>query len=255
MGALDTAAMFLAALVAGAMNAIAGGGTLLSFPTLLWLGRDPIVANATNAVALVPGSLASAIGFRRELGRTGVMARLLVVPSLIGGALGAWLLLRTPAKAFARIVPALILLATVLFAAQQPIRRRLRRPGARPTGALGWAVGAVFQLCVSVYGGYFGAGMGIVMLAALGLLGIDDVYEANALKNVLAVCINAIAAAYFVVGGAVEWRVVGVMAAGAVAGGYASPFVARRLGPAFVQRVVVAIGVLATVSTLAQLRR
>lgn len=255
MGAFDMAAMFVAAMTAGAMNAIAGGGTLLSFPTLLWLGRDPIVANATNAVALVPGSLASAIGFRGELARTPLAARLLIVPSCIGGALGAWLLLRTPTRAFAQIVPVLILAATALFAAQQPLRRQLARLAPRPTGALGWSAAAAFQFGVAIYGGYFGAGMGIVMLATLGVIGMDDLYEANALKNVFAVCINAIAAAYFIVGGAVEWPVVFVMAAGAVAGGYASPLVARRLGPGFVRRAVVAIGLMATAGTLVALVR
>ena len=190
----DTAAVFAAGLGAGLINAVAGGGTLLSFPVLVWAGRDPVVANATNALALWPGSLASALGLRRELGRAAPVLRLMLPPAVVGGALGGWLLLRTPSKVFSSIVPYLVLAATVLMAMQRPLRRL---GGAKqemsvdcPPGraaALGLVAG---QLVVSVYGGYFGAGMGILMLAALGLYGLGDIHERNALKNVSATAIN-----------------------------------------------------------------
>lgn len=241
--------LFTAAFVAGAVNAIAGGGTLLSFPTMIWLGRDPIVANATNAVALWPGSLAAMLGFRRELVEAERAALWLTAPSLLGGLLGAALLLRTPSRTFGALVPYLILFTTGLFAAQRPITRALG-PRAGLASRHSWFAAAAFQLLVATYGGYFGAGMGIVMLAALALLGLADIHQANALKNLFAVCINGIAAAWFVVGGAVDWRDAAVMATGAIAGGFAGAGLGRRLGREFVQGAVVTIGLLAAASML-----
>lgn len=240
------------------MNSIAGGGTLLSFPALVWMGRDPVLANATNAVALWPGSLAGAMGFRRELRGARRWALWLTPPSLLGGGIGAYLLLRTPTKVFAAIVPYLILFATLLFAVQQPLMRFLGREShatVLPTRTSWWLAAAAFQLLVAVYGGYFGAGMGIVMLAALGLLGLGDIHQANGLKNVFAVCINGIAALYFAVGGAVNWVDAAVMAAGAIVGGFAGAHAGRRLGRRFVQRAVIAIGLFAAASMLVVLRR
>ncbi|MFN8543611.1 MAG: sulfite exporter TauE/SafE family protein [Candidatus Binatia bacterium] len=252
--------IFVAAFVAGAINSIAGGGTLLTFPALVWIGRDPIIANATNAVALWPGSLAGAMGFRRELARAGRWALWLTLPSCLGGALGAVLLLRTPSRTFATMVPWLILFATALFAAQRPIQALVGRAHPRqedvraPTSAW-WMGAAIFQFVVAVYGGYFGAGMGIVMLAALGLLGLSDIFMANGLKNLFAVCINGIAAVYFVAGGAVRWGDALVMAAGAIAGGYGGAGFARRLGRSVVHRAVIAIGIAAAASMVVLLRR
>ena len=242
--------IFVSGVIAGMINSIAGGGTLVSFPALVWLGRDPVIANATNAVALWPGSLAGAYGFRRELSTVRRWLLLLVVPSLIGGAVGGWLLLRTPTSTFERLVPFLILAATLLLAAQEMITRRLgvlahahERPGA------GWiAFVFVFQLIVGVYGGYFGAGMGILMLAALGLIGLTDVHQMNGLKNVLAVCINGVAAVYFALANAVVWSDVVIMAAGAIAGGFIGAKVARRLGRKFVRAFVVTIGLVMSVA-------
>ena len=218
--------IFGAGLVAGLINSVAGGGTLLSFPTLVWLGRDPIVANVTNAVALWPGSLASMIGFRRELRGGRRLLLLLAAPSVLGALAGAILLLHTPSRTFAMIVPYLVLFATLLFAAQGPIVRYLRhRPhwrSAADESARTWSVGAVvFQFFVALYGGYFGAGIGIVMLAALGLLGLTDIHHMNGLKNALALCINAVAAVYFALWGDVAWSDALLMAAGAIVGGYA----------------------------------
>jgi uncharacterized protein len=236
--------------VAGIINAIAGGGTLVSFPTLIWLGRDPIVANATNTVAIWPASLAAAYGFRQELSTVRRWLLLLIVPSLAGGALGSWLLLRTPVSTFERIVPFLILAATLLLAVQEMITARLgtlARAHENPTA--GWVIFVfVFQFIVGTYGGYFGAGMGILMLAALGLIGLTDLHQMNGLKNILAICINGVAAVYFIFAGAVMWRDALIMAVGSIAGGLLGARMARRLGRKFVRAAVVVIGIVMTVA-------
>ena len=236
--------------LAGAVNSIAGGGTLISFPTLVWLGRDPIIANATNTVAIWPGSLAGAFGFRRELASVRRWLLLLIIPSLAGGALGGWLLLRTPTETFEFLVPFLILGATLLLAGQEVITRRLgiiSRAHENPTK--GWVIFVfAFQFLVGVYGGYFGAGMGILMLAALGLIGLTDLHQMNGLKNVLAVGINGIAAIYFALANAVVWNDVAVLAAGTILGGYLGARAARRLGRKFVRGAVVVIGLVMTVA-------
>ena len=249
-GALIAAAAF----AAGLINSVAGGGTLVSFPALLWAGRDPVVANATSTVALWPASLAGVYGFRRELagGRRWVL--LFGAPSLAGGVLGAVLLLRTPSETFGRLVPFLILFATLLLALQEPLSRRLtagRQEGEHAPRA--WlAVAVTFQFLVGVYGGYFGAGIGILMLAALGLLGFDDIHRMNALKNLLAILINGVAAVYFIFSGAVIWVDVLVMTFAAVAGGYAGARLAYRLGRRFVRRAVVVIGLVMAVALFFQ---
>ncbi|HKR63343.1 MAG TPA: TSUP family transporter [Thermoanaerobaculia bacterium] len=249
---IATLVIFTAAVIAGAINSIAGGGTLISFPALVWMGRDPILANATNAVALWPGSLAAAYGYRQELSTIRRWLLLLVIPSFLGGALGAWILLRTPSSVFERIVPFLILGATLLLAGQEMITKRLgilARAHEYPTP--GWvAFVFAFQFLVGLYGGYFGAGMGILMLAALGLIGLTDLHQMNGLKNILAVCINGIAAVYFALAGAVIWRDVVIMTIGSVAGGLLGARAARRLGRTFVRRAVVVIGLVMTIALL-----
>ena len=241
-----TIVIFFAGMAAGAINSIAGGGTLISFPALVWLGRDPIVANATNAVALWPGSLAAAYGYRRELSTMKGWLLLLIVPSLLGGLLGSWLLLRTPSSVFERLVPFLILGATLLLAFQEIITRRLPpATGHRQSATIGVFL---FQLLVGIYGGYFGAGMGILMLAALGLLGLTDLHQMNGLKNILAVAINGIAAIYFALAKAVAWNDVLVMMLGSILGGYVGALLARRLGRKFVRAAVVVIGLFMTVA-------
>jgi hypothetical protein len=238
-----------AAFAAGLINSIAGGGTLVSFPALLWAGRDPVLANATSTAALWPASLAGVYGFRRELKGGARTFLLFGAPSLAGGVLGAALLLRTPSETFGRLVPFLILFATLLLAAQEPISRRLRRSGEGHEPTRAWWAGAVaFQFCVGVYGGYFGAGIGILMLAALGLLGFTDIHRMNALKNLLAICINGVAAVYFIAGGAVIWSDVLVMTFAAVAGGYTGARLAYRLGRRFVRLAVIIIGLVMSVS-------
>ena len=248
----QAAVIAAAAFAAGLINSIAGGGTLVSFPALLWVGRDAVLANATSTVALWPASLAGVYGFRRELKGGARTFLLFGAPSLLGGILGAALLLRTPSGTFARLVPFLILFATLLLAAQEPISRRLRggedgEAAHEPTRAW-WAGAVVFQFFVGVYGGYFGAGIGILMLAALGLLGFADIHRMNALKNLLAICINGVAAVYFIASGAVIWSDVLLMTFAALAGGYSGARLAYRLGRRFVRLAVILIGLVMSVS-------
>jgi uncharacterized membrane protein YfcA len=245
----DGIAIFAAGAGAGVVNAVAGGGTLLSFPVLLWAGRDPIVANATNALALWPGALAGAIGFRRELAKAPRLLGLLLPPALVGGLIGGWLLLRTGSRIFSSVVPYLVAAATLLLALQRPLRRLVRAPEGAAAHEGRRAVGLVAgQLIVSIYGGYFGAGMGILMLASLGLYGIVDIHERNGLKNVLSAVINGIAGVYFAISGAIAWADALVLGLGAVVGGYAGAAVGRKLKREVAELVVVGIGVAMTIA-------
>lgn len=232
--------------IAGAMNAVAGGGTLLTFPTLIWTGLSPIHANATNTVALVPGALAGAWGYRRELQSAETKRYVLLIPSLMGGLIGGILLRYTPPATFAALVPALILFAVILFALQEPIQRRLRgaQASTEPVTTSRWLIAAsVLQFLTGVYGGYFGAGMGIMMLATLGLLGFANIHQMNGLKNLLGMTINLTAAMYFIFAGLVHWPEALVMAVGAIVGGYGGAGLARKLGAKFVRVAVIVIGV------------
>ena len=239
---------FGAAVAAGAINSVAGGGTLVSFPTLIWLGLPSTVANATSTVAIWPGSLGGMWGFRRELRTADGSLWILLAPSLAGGIVGALLLRVTPTHVFDRLVPILILFATLLFMAQDPVARLFRR--SRPNGAdrdapshvTGTAAVIVFQLLVGVYGGYFGAGLGILMLAALGVLGLSDIHQMNGVKNLLTLCINGIASVCFIALGMVWWSDVVLMANGAVVGGVGGAGAARRIGRPAVRRIVIGIG-------------
>jgi uncharacterized protein len=243
-------AIFTAGFGAGVINSVAGGGTLLSFPVLVWAGRDPIVANATNALALWPGSLAAAYGFRRELWSVRRNLGLLLPPALFGGLAGGWLLLQTPTRFFSALVPFLVLVATLLIALQRPLVRLLRLDQERTTTGGGAVALVLGQLLVSIYGGYFGAAMGIVMLAAFGLYGIGDIHQRNGLKNVIATVINGVAGAYFALAGAIIWDDAALLALGAVAGGYTGAAVGRRLTRRTAEALVVAIGLAATIALL-----
>lgn len=227
--------------MASAINAIAFGGSLISFPTLIWLGVPPIIANATNTAAVWPGSLGAVWGYRRELRQTAPRMYWLIVPSIAGAIAGAALLRITPAALFDRLVPLLILLATILFAVQERVQRLLNiAPGHH--GAFWFVAAMIFQFLVSVYGGYFGAGMGILMLAALAILGHNDIHQMNGFKNLLAVFINAVAAGYFILAGMVRAPEAVVMALGATCGGVAAAGLARRMGRKAVRRAVIVIG-------------
>jgi uncharacterized protein len=238
------------AAAAGFVNAIAGGGSLLTFPTLVWIGIAPVTASATNTVGLWPGSFAGVIGFRRHLPDRDVMV-LLGAPSLVGGIIGAVLLLHTPQHIFEGLAPVLVFLATVLLAVQEPLAKRITRDslvGERSPTFVAAAV--VFQLLVGIYGGFFGAGIGIMMLAALAILGLTDIHEMNGLKNLLAILINGVAAVYFFTQGAVQWTDAAIMAVASIAGGLGAARLAQRLGRRLVRQVVIGIGVAASISLL-----
>jgi len=234
---------FIAAFMAGLINSVAGGGTLISFPTLIWLGLSSVNSNATNTVALWPGSLGGAWGYRRDLRR--VESRLLafIIPSVLGGMAGALLLAQTPPDVFDRLVPALVLFATFLFMFRGLLQSRFNPASGHAELSAPWPVAApLIQFGVALYGGYFGAGIGILMLAALSLLGMNDIHQMNGLKNLLALCINASASLYFAWAQMVYWPYAVIMAVGAVAGGYSCAGIAYRLGARAVQRIVVVIG-------------
>ena len=243
----DALVLLAASSLAGAVNSVAGGGSLITFPVLVWLGREPIVANATNTVSLSPGSVAALHGFRREL--VGLRRWIVwgTLPSLAGGMLGALLLLRTPSAVFAGLVPYVILFATALFACSGPLHALARRKTVRSRdGVPPWPPGPSFlfyHLLVSVYGGYFGAGIGIMMLAGLGLAGFVAIHRMIALRNYYAILINGIAAAYFIFSGAVRWPDATVLTLGQIVGSLVGARIARNLSPSTVRWVVVAIGV------------
>ena len=242
MTASDWILLALGGFGAGAMNAIAGGGTFLSFPALLAIGLPPVTANASNSVALWPASLASAWAYRRELARYRQHLPRLTLAAFVGGALGGGLLLVTSNALFARLVPWLLLTATLLFALAPRINRWLEaRRRAGPRQALGWG-GTLFQLLVSIYGGFFGAGMGIVMIAAIAMQGIEDLNEINALKNWLSAVIYSVAALTFTLGGAVSWPHTLVVLLAAAVGGYLAGYVARRLPAIWLRRFILLVG-------------
>ena len=234
---------FLAAAIGGAINSMAGGGTLVTFPAIVWLGVPPISANATSTLALWPGSFGSIWAYRGELADAREWLRWFTVPSLAGGGVGAFLLLHTSAQRFDQIVPFLVLGATLLFLLQQRVTRRIAGAAAEQSDLARpslWFVAAQFG--VAVYGGYFGAGIGILMLATLGAMGLTNIHRMNGLKNWGGLCINAVAAATFAVSGIVNWPVAVTMAAGGLAGGYGGARLALRVGQKWVRRAVVVIG-------------
>jgi uncharacterized protein len=249
---LSQAALLAAAsFAAGAINSVAGGGTLVSFPAAIAVGLSPLSANATNAVALTPGQIAAAFAYRRELGRDRAVVRLFLPAAAIGGVIGSLLLLFTPQKIFAAIVPLLVLFATALLVAQN-----LRKPSPVAIGAeaeAGWAlpknpaIAVLAQLLVGVYGGYFGAGMGIMMLAIYARLGAADIHRMNGVKAVIGAVINAIASAAFVVAGIIDYRAAAVMAVGAIVGGFAGAAASRRVKPSIVRWGVVAVGIVLSI--------
>jgi uncharacterized membrane protein YfcA len=253
--------------LAGVMNALAGGGTILTFPAMLSLGMGPLAANGTSTVALVPGAFSSFWAYRGEVGAHRDWLRLLVLPSLLGGAVGSLLLLLTPEKVFGELAPWLVLFATLLFLTQilRGGGRSAPGPGAGPGGASesgpeatlpGQVAGRrratawVAQFLVAVYGGYFGAGIGILMLVLLGWLSLTDILAMNGLKNFLGTCINGMACACFVVGGLVDWPAAIATGVGAVAGGFAGARFARHVGRTAARWAVVVVGLVVTAAML-----
>jgi uncharacterized membrane protein YfcA len=239
---LTHAWLSLSALAAGAVNSVAGGGTLLTFPALTAV-VTPVVANGTSTVALVPGSIAGAWGYRREFGALARWAAILTGPSLVGGAIGTLLVTEFPESYFNALVPWLILTAALLFLLQPTLTRLtgVGKPHARPSrGTVAGLV--VFQFLVAVYGGYFGAGIGILMISSLSLMGAGDIHHANALKTFLAACINGVSVAVWVIEDKVRWDLLPGMVVAAIVGGYLGARVARRMPKNVVRWIVVGIG-------------
>jgi len=228
--------LFFAAVAGGAINSVAGGGSFVAFPALLFAGVAPVPANATNTIALWPGSLASVLAYRRELGEVKRELFPLAVAALLGGLAGSLLLLRTSESTFVLLIPWLLLFATLLFTFGGAVARKLTHGARAPL----W-LAAIVQLAISVYSGYFGGGMGIMMLAVLTLLGMTHIHRMNALKNVLGALINGVAVVAFVIAGAVRWAPGVVMIAGGITGGYAGAAIARRISPKYVRWVVMGI--------------
>jgi hypothetical protein len=239
------------------MNAIAGGGTLLTFPALLLAGLPAKVANATSTVALVPGGAASLFGYWGEVRSHERWLPTLLLPSLVGGAAGSLLLLATPEHLFSALAPALVLFATVLFAIQGRRRRAHAEESAEnnvPHPATGRARfrAACAQTGVAIYGGYFGAGIGILMLTILGALGLRNIHAMNGLKNLFGIAINGVAAAIFIATGTVDWPSAGLLLLGAVPGGFGGARLGQRIGQLRTRQLVVAIGLLVTLILVLQ---
>ncbi len=293
--------LFLASMTAGAVNSVAGGGTLLTFPALLATGHPAIIANATSTVALWPGQLSSLWGYRKEIGQTRDAILPLTILGLLGGVIGAFLLLVTPSKTFDKLVPFLVLAATSLFMAQEPLSRRQRARLAQATQDAAQATNSaeandttaqaasppltaststntpteastptpasttsapntlfrkltlpigLLAFVIAIYGGYFGAGIGILTLAALGFLGFTNIHQMNGVKNIFTLFINGIAALIFVFKHLVDYPTAGLMAGGAIFGGYAGAGIARRIGQKNVRRVVIGLGFVLTFQLL-----
>jgi uncharacterized protein len=234
-----------AAFCAGAMNSVAGGGTFFSFPALLAAGVPPVVANASNSVALWPASLSGAWAYRKELARYRKYLIPMGMMSLIGGIGGGLLLLATKDATFSKLIPWLLLFATALFAFSGQLSGWLRgsEPKA-PSSGIGTLIG---QAAVSVYGGFFGAGMGIMMLASLAMAGHDDVHEINAIKNLLSAVIYSVTVVTFIVAGAVNWPYTAIMLATATLGGYWGATIARKIPALWLRRFIIAVGIVLTV--------
>jgi uncharacterized membrane protein YfcA len=239
--------LFAAAFVGGALNAVAGGGSFIGLPALIYAGVPAVSANATNTLALWPASISSAWAYRRELAAARSWLTSLGVVSLAGGIVGGLLLVRTSDTAFLRLLPWLLLIAAATFSFGSTLQRfflRQHHPGAAAQHSISATQHLPvlgIQLLIAIYGGYFGGGMGIMMLAALTMAGMKDIHEMNAVKSVLAVAINGVALAEFVALGAIAWAPGLIMMAGGIAGGYAGAATARRVDPRFVRILVTVI--------------
>lgn len=235
--------LFAAAFFAGGLNAIAGGGSFLTFPALVFVGVPAVISNATSTVALFPGSFASAFSYREGLARLDAISlRTMVIVSLIGGGFGALLLLVTPEKVFVNLTPWLLLFATGMFAFGKRLGALLKKHFHFGVTAL-----AVTQIVIAIYGGYFGGGIGILMLAALAIFGMTDIHAMNGIKTVLAGTLNGIAVVIFVAAGKIFWREALIMAVAAIAGGYFGAHYAQKLPAGFTRVFVTATGVLMTI--------
>jgi uncharacterized membrane protein YfcA len=238
--------------IAGTVNTIVGAGSLLTFPTLLFLGYPPLVANVSNTVGLVPGTISGAVGYRRELAGQRVRARPLLIAAALGGLTGACLLLVLPAAAFARIVPVLILIACGLVAIQPRLSawvlERRARSGVSHVGG-GWMLVLGVYL-TGIYGGYFGAAQGVILIALLAILVDDDLQRLNGLKNLIAVVINGVAAIIFIFVAPVAWVPAILLAIGSTIGGQLGAVMGRRLSPFALRAAIITVGTLVAVRLL-----
>jgi uncharacterized membrane protein YfcA len=230
-------------IVAGIANALVGGGQFLTYPAFVFAGLPAILANTTSSVAVFPGVVAGAFAFRKDLARLAqvIDLKLAMAASLAGGLVGALLLTHTPESAFTAIVPWLLLFGTMVYAFGNQLNAVLR--GHMRLGALGFFA---TQFLIGIYGGYFGAGIGILMLALMGVFGLTDLHAMSGLRTLLSSCINGIAVITFVIEGKVDWPGAIVMAIGGIAGGYAGAAVARRLPPKMLRPVIIVIAVAMT---------
>lgn len=238
----------LAAMAAGAVNALAGGGTLITFPMLVALGVPAVSANVTNTVALCPGYLGGTLAQKKDLDGQSKRLRYVLPAAILGGVLGGWLLLRTGEKLFTDLIPWLILLASGLLAIQDPVRKwmtnRLERPHA---GAASPALASLAVGLASIYGGYFGAGLSVIILSALGLTLEDTLTRLNALKQAIAFAVNVAAAVFFLFSGQVNWSLALVMMIGALLGGTLGGKLAGRIKPSTLRWTVIIIGVIISI--------
>jgi len=252
VSAFEIVAILLAGLAAGTINTLVGSGTLITFPTLLAFGVPPVTANVSNTVGLVPGTLSGAVGYRAELAGQRPRLLRLATASALGGPAGAVLLLWLPSAAFDTIVPVLIALGVALVVLGPAISRRVaaraEARGGLPDHGAPWVWPAIAG--AGVYGGYFGAAQGVLLLAILGIGVDDDLQRHNATKNVLALIVNGVAAVVFIVVADIDWAVVGLIAAGSVAGGQVGSGVGRRLPPPVLRGIIVVVGLTALVAFL-----
>ncbi len=249
MTLLQALLLFFAAILGGTLNAVAGGGSFFTFPALVFTNVNSVIANATSTVALWPGSVASAGAYRRELARQNRrLLFLLIGTSLIGGILGAILLLKTPSTIFTTLIPYLLLAATLLFALSPYVTARLRtRAQEKTDSSRSKLIPIAFaQFVISIYGGYFGGGIGILMLATLAFMGMDNIHEMNSVKTLLTICINGVAVITFIIAGAVLWPQALLMVVGAIVGGYGGAYFARQIAPKWVRLFVIITGIVLT---------
>jgi uncharacterized protein len=249
--------LFIAAMLGGTLNSVAGGGSFITVPSLIFSGVPAIQSNTTSTVALWPGSVASITAYRKELAKLNrVVILTLGITSLVGGILGALLLLSTSQSTFLYLLPYLMLVATLLFAFSPRITALLRKRSANTQGipdkasTISWrslAVISFIQFIIAIYGGYFGGGIGIMILASLGIMGMENLHEMNGMKTVLQTSINGVAVITFIIVRAVVWLPALVMIAGAIIGGYGGAFFARKLDPRVIRAFVILIGTSMTI--------
>jgi uncharacterized membrane protein YfcA len=243
---MDMITLLGAGFIAGLINAVAGGGALLVYPLLLSLGLSPIVANASTTITLWPGALSSAYGYRKYIKRIPNYYYWLLVPSAVGGLIGAFVLTKTTNHDFSVIVPWLIVLGVVLIALQPYIHKKLTKKDkkrSKKTSVLNLILVAIPMFAMAIYGGYFGAGYGIVMLALLGFTKLSDIHQMNGLKNLSGATINLLATVYFVHRGLVDWHYIPVLLIGSIIGGYIGSTYSSKLPTKLIRFVIIVIGI------------